>query len=179
MDIRTILTPLDFSGCSLAVVREVASLAAKLDARVVLLHVAALPAGVPAQAHVWPDGREVAASDFLVAESRERMERFAAEARRGGVSVDVTVRVGPITPTILAAIDELGADLVVMGTHGRTGLARLVLGSVAEGVAHRARVPVLLIRREPRPDCGRATCEWCAEADRSPAEQRIEAETQG
>ncbi len=46
---------------------------------------------------------------------------------------------------ILAAADRVGADMIVMGTHGRTGLSRLVLGSVAEAVLRRAAVPVLVV----------------------------------
>lgn len=179
MNIRTILVPLDFSTCSLGVARDVADLAERLGARVVLLHVALLPSGVPPGAHVWPDGREVGASDHVTGDARERLAGFAEVAGRGGVPVEAIVEVGPVVPTILSVCDRVGADLLVMGTHGRSGLARLVLGSVAEGVSHRARVPVLLVRRQPRASCGHASCQWCADGDRSAAEEQLAAEREG
>ncbi|MEZ4240736.1 MAG: universal stress protein, partial [Myxococcota bacterium] len=110
----------------------------------------------------------------------EKLARFALAARRAGApEVDVAVEVGPVVDGVLAAAEELGADLIVMGTHGRTGLARMVLGSVAEGVVHRAHVPVMLVRREPSAACGRASCEWCAEDGQSPAERQVLAEREG
>ena len=71
------------------------------------------------------------------------------------------------------------ASLIVIGTHGRTGLARLVLGSIAEGVAQAARVPVMLVRREVRPECARGSCEWCVREGQSPAEARLSVESEG
>lgn len=177
--IRTILVPVDFSTCSLLVTRQAAGLAAQLGARLVLLHVAELPAGLSPDARVRPDGVPQAASDLVVDDSRALLVRFADAGREAGIGVDEVVELGPVVPTILAVADRVGADLIVMGTHGRQGLARLVLGSIAEGVTHRAHVPVMLIRREARPECGRASCEWCPESGHSPAEDRLAAESEG
>ncbi len=179
MDIRTILVPVDFSTCSLLVTRQAAGLGARLGARVVILHVAELPSDVKPDTHVRPEGADRTASDYLVADTRERLEPFAAAARELGATVDVDVRVGPVVSTIADTSTSIGADLIVMGTHGRTGLARLVLGSVAEGVAHVSHVPVMLVRRESRPECARESCEWCPHEGRSPAEQRLAGESQG
>lgn len=179
MNIRTILVPVDFSKCSLLVTRQAAGLAARLGARIVVFHVSELPADVAAGAHVRPDGVDRTAAEYLAADSRERLASFAEAAHEVGAEAEVDVAFGPVVPTILAAADALGADLIVIGTHGRTGLARIVLGSVAEGVAHKAHVPVMLVRRESRPECARASCEWCPHEGRSPAEQKIAAESQG
>jgi nucleotide-binding universal stress UspA family protein len=179
VNIQTILVPVDFSTCSLLVTRQAAGLAARLGARVVVLHVAELPAGVPPDTHVRLDGVDSTAGDYVGDDTRARLAPFAEAARASGVETSVEVRFGAVVPTILAAADTSHADLLVIGTHGRTGLARAVLGSVAEAVAHKAHVPVMLVRRESRPECARESCEWCPHAARSPAEERIAAETQG
>jgi len=179
MNIQTILVPVDFSTCSLLVTRQAAGLAARLGARVIVLHVAELPASLPADAPVRADGSRQTAGEYLLADSRERLVPFVDAATGAGATVELDARVGPVVPTILAAAAERGADLIVIGTHGRTGLARIVLGSVAESVAHQAHVPVMLVRRESRPECARASCEWCPHEGQSPAEARIAAETDG
>ena len=71
-------------------------------------------------------------------------ERHALE--QAGYEVSVSVRFGDPTTAILATATEVQASLIAMATHGRTGLSHLLLGSVAERVLHRARVPVLLVR---------------------------------
>lgn len=179
MNIQTILVPVDFSTCSMLVTRQAAGLAAKLGARVVVLHVATLPESLDAGAHVAPEGVDRTAGDYLVTDSLERLKPFVETAQELGAPAEASVRLGPVVPTILAAADADRADLILLGTHGRTGLARVVLGSVAEGVAHKAHVPVMLVRRESRPECARESCEWCPHDDRSPAEKRLAAESTG
>ncbi len=179
MTFDKILVPVDFSTCSLMVAREAAELAAKLGARIVLLHVSDLPAGLSADAHVSPEGADTTAGAFATSDADRRMVGFVAACEAAGAPVELRTEVGAVVPTILSAIDRVGAGLVVMGTHGRTGLARLVLGSVAEGVAHRAHVPVMLIRREARPSCRHTSCDWCVEGGRSPAEEQLQAESVG
>lgn len=179
MNIHSILVPVDFSVCSLLVTRQAAGLAAQLGARLVVFHVAELPPSVAANTRLHFEGTERTAAEILLTDTREELARFSEEARGLGAEVEVKVGLGPVVKGILSAADELRADLIVIGTHGRTGLARLVLGSVAEGVAQKAHVPVMLVRRESRPECKRESCEWCPHEGRSPAEQRIQAETQG
>lgn len=77
----------------------------------------------------------------------EELERFAAIYRDRGVEVETIVRAGYPATVIETAASEVGADLIALGTHGRTGLARLMIGSVAERVLHHARCPVLTTRR--------------------------------
>jgi len=81
MNIRTILVPVDFSVCSMLVTRQAAGLAARLGARLVVLHVSDLPAGVSPETHVRPEGVDRTASDYLVADGRERLAPFAEAAR--------------------------------------------------------------------------------------------------
>jgi nucleotide-binding universal stress UspA family protein len=73
------------------------------------------------------------------------LERFVASARQAGVQVNTLVAAGDPTLEILRQADETNADLLVMGTRGRAGLQRWVLGSVTEGVLRRAPFPVLTI----------------------------------
>lgn len=75
--------------------------------------------------------------------ARERIEELAS---RVGPKARIVLREGPAIDEILAAADEAEAQLIVMGTHGRSGLGRLALGSVAEGVVRRAKCSVLVVR---------------------------------
>ena len=68
------------------------------------------------------------------------------DLQESGFTVSVAVRFGDPVDEIVRFVETQGVNLVAMATHGRTGLRRLVLGSVAEGVLHRMEVPVLLIR---------------------------------
>ena len=78
--------------------------------------------------------------------AEEYLAPVAVELRKKAVRVTTHVRRGTPQDEILAAAKETGADLIAMSTHGRSGLGRLLFGSVAEGVLHRADVPVLLMR---------------------------------
>ncbi len=169
MDIRTILLPVDFSTCSMLVAAQAGAFASRLGARVVVLNVAELPPGVAATVHVNHDGKDTEVGAYLLDDTLERLAPFADAVRSAGAEAATASRIGPVAPTVVAAAEELGADLIIMGTHGRTGLARMVLGSVAEGVSRAARVPVMLLRRETRPECASASCDWCPHDGRSQA----------
>jgi nucleotide-binding universal stress UspA family protein len=134
--VRTVLHPTDFSDASAAALRVARSLARDHGARLIVLHVA--PAGavygtipVPLDLQPHQDSLEVI---------REVI---------GGTDlkypVETRLRLGHAAAEILRAAEEVGADLIVMGTHGRTGLRRLLTGSVAEAVLRRARCPVLIV----------------------------------
>ena len=86
--------------------------------------------------------------------AEEYLAPIAAALRARGVNVALDVRRGRPPEEILAAVQERGADLIAMATHGRTGLGRLLFGSVAEAVLRHATVPVFLIRH-PGPAPGR------------------------
>ena len=70
--------------------------------------------------------------------------------KRVGATGEVKVLEGPVASSIVACAEELGAELIVVGTHGRTGLARLTLGSVAEHVIRNAGCSVLAVRSPRR-----------------------------
>lgn len=78
--------------------------------------------------------------------AEERLTSLAQELEQRGFKVETVAREGFPPEVILGEADAVGADLIAMGTHGRTGLAHLVLGSTAERVVQRADCPVLTLR---------------------------------
>jgi nucleotide-binding universal stress UspA family protein len=82
--------------------------------------------------------------------AHELVERIASELRCAGFKVDTAVEVGDIRERIIDAAEEWGADLIVVGSHGRSGIPRLLLGSVAEFVARHAKCSVEIVRTSVR-----------------------------
>jgi nucleotide-binding universal stress UspA family protein len=78
--------------------------------------------------------------------ARELVERIAKELRSAGFKVDTAVEVGDIRERIIDSAAEWGADLIVVGSHGRRGIQRFLLGSVAEFVARHAKCSVEIVR---------------------------------
>lgn len=145
---KTILVPHDFSSCAnhaTALARDVAK---SHGAKLVLLHVGDLPAGFDPDALISPagGGASMRARDVVTAGAREHLDDLAARLRKDGVTVDTRLALGDVVEEILATAQREGADLIVMGTQGRSGLAAMVLGSVAEKVVRQAAVPVLTLR---------------------------------
>jgi nucleotide-binding universal stress UspA family protein len=142
--VRRILCPTDFSAVADAGVDRAVSLATREGAELVLLHVLA-----PITAYVVPD---VAGSVLVEVESRARedargeLRRLRDRVRRTGVQTHAALVQGSTPLQIARAAERLHCDLIVLATHGRTGLTRMLLGSVAEGVVRRAPCPVLTFR---------------------------------
>lgn len=144
--VRTILAPTDFSECSVAAMKQAVELAERFLAKVVFLHVMEQPAyGIELSLAHPAAHREVGA--VLAEMLREHVERVKAH----GIEVEWHLEVGTPFLEIRAAAERYGVDLIVMGTHGRTGLAHAVLGSVAERMVQHAPCPVLTVKvpREP------------------------------
>jgi nucleotide-binding universal stress UspA family protein len=138
-----ICCPVDFSETSRAALEEAADLARRDRSELTLVHVSEPP----------PVGTEGALAgprlaEAIAAEAEGQLEKWRVEAEKISLG---TVR-AKLIPQGLAAKEichlarEEGFDLVVMGTHGRTGLRHLVLGSVAERVVREAHCPVLVVR---------------------------------
>src|SRR5262249_37269564 len=147
-----ILVPLDGSGQSTAILALVARLRARLCADVELLHVlvATPPVGVPAFPPLPPDSSPADTA------ARAYLERVATRLPGLSPAAECVVRRGRAADVITAQIGDGGADLVAMTTHGRNGLARLLVGSVAEQVLRTAEIPVLLWKA-PIPPTGART----------------------
>ena len=139
---RHILVPHDFSDTAQQALSFAIELATKLGAKLTIVHAYEVPS------YGYPDGialtAEVAGSIRKAAETA--LEGVAARARRPGLEVQSMLRQGPAWSEINASARDAHDDLVVMGTHGRHGLARDLLGSVAEKVVRTAPCPVLTVR---------------------------------
>jgi nucleotide-binding universal stress UspA family protein len=140
---RKILVPLDGSRVAEGVLPHAKALAYSEGAELILLTVAANPA------------MDFAFSDpglaqGAVQEQEERSKAYITgienDLKAAGFKTSTLLRIGSVAEVILGVADELGADVIAMSTHGRTGPARWLLGSIAERVVHNSRVPVLLIR---------------------------------
>jgi nucleotide-binding universal stress UspA family protein len=137
-----VLCPTDFSECSTAAVDYAAALAAAFGVPLRLLHVitpfpiVAPLAALPTDSRVWETQEHV---------GRELLDAEAGRIRRPGGRVETELRTGPAVHEILAAAADWHADVIVLGTHGRGGFERLVLGSVAEKVLRKAGCAVVAV----------------------------------
>lgn len=135
-----ILYPTDFSADARPAFETACALASEGRGRLVVLHVERPPlttlggtTGVPPLPNeydretVWEELKDI-------------------QPARAGIAVEHRLEYGDPAAVILKVAQEIGADLIVMGTHGRTGLRRLLMGSVAERVVRKAPCPVLMVR---------------------------------
>jgi nucleotide-binding universal stress UspA family protein len=149
--IKKILVPVDFSEAVPALVHYAMEIVRGRGARVRLFHVVGPP--LPAVDPATGPAPDPGAFAELRESARVQLEGIAGGIK--GLTVDTRVVVGFAAQEIVREAGEWGADVVVIGTHGRTGLRRVVLGSVAEAVVRRAPCPVLAVRlrgEAPPPD---------------------------
>ncbi|MBK9264575.1 MAG: universal stress protein [Polyangiaceae bacterium] len=143
MPFRNILVPIDFDETSDHALERAVSLASTLGARVTVLHVYGLPV------YNYPDGSYIPTPEVIEnvkKGAREQLDAFVSKRRSEGVSVAALLREGRTADEVCAAATDMGADLIVMGTHGRGLIGRTLLGSVAEAVLRQATVPVMTVR---------------------------------
>jgi nucleotide-binding universal stress UspA family protein len=140
---RKILVPLDGSKVAEGVLPHARDLAYSQGAELILLTVGANPA----LEFVFSDP---GLAQSAVLEQEERSKNYIGEIERqlksAGFKTSTVLRVGSVAEVILGVAEELGVDCIAMSTHGRTGPARWLLGSIAERVVHNSKIPVLLIR---------------------------------
>ncbi len=146
VEVKRILCPVDFSPASAHSLNYAVALAQWYGASVTVLHVADARPDVPIDPPIGilPRGAAVLApadTERLLAAIRT----FGDAIPHGDVSLEPLVRSGPATREILEAADEMSADLIVLGTHGRSGFDRVVMGSVTEKVLRKARCAVLSV----------------------------------
>ncbi len=164
MDVQNILVPIDYSDDSQQALHWGASLAGKYGAKLLLLHV--IPTAVE---EVYPERTGLLSPTPSYYEFRapgiwtkhpiiiDRVDTahtelcdFAAKHLKDAVPVQVHIAVGKPSEEILRVAREEGVDLIIMGTHGRTGVRHLLLGSVAEDVTRHAPCPVFTVRLKAR-----------------------------
>lgn len=139
---KNILVPVDFSEIAEHATGYAFNLARSLGAKVHLLHAYLLPS-LPQTA----SGAEELAQKLEV-NAQTEMKRIADKHKESGLVGQLLVRLGDPRDSIVRTAKELPSDLIVMSSHGRQGLSRMLLGSVAETVVRTAPCPVLVVRAE-------------------------------
>jgi nucleotide-binding universal stress UspA family protein len=144
IDIKKILCPTDFSDFSTHALTYAVSFAQQYKAKLLLLHVVDVFLHDPVYfAPYVPDG---SAFEDFEKKARARLEEICKENVPAGIEVEPVVRVGRAFVEIVRAARELEVDLIVIATHGRTGLSHAMFGSTAEKVVRKASCPVLSIK---------------------------------
>lgn len=137
------VVPLDGSPVAEAIIPFVLEIAGPLDLEIALVRVLQ-----PVPPQVIEGSRHVVVEDVQARrlDAQEYLAALAAELRAKGIRAQTHVRRGDPPAEIVACAREIGADLIAMTTHGRSGLGRLVFGSVAEAVLRHSHLPVFLMR---------------------------------
>jgi nucleotide-binding universal stress UspA family protein len=143
--LKHILVPVDFSQCSLKALRYAVAFARQFKASITLLYVV--------QQYYLPGdftgGLDYAALEKEIEEnSAKELESIAAKQVGKKAPWKVLLRMGRPVDQIIRVADELNADLIILATHGHSGLKHVVLGSTAENVVRHAPCPVLTVRAE-------------------------------
>jgi nucleotide-binding universal stress UspA family protein len=135
---RKILLPTDFSDVSARALDVAMTIGSRFDSMITLFHVYALPSAPYMDTYAWP------VEDFAAAAQRALDEALAGACGRYP-RMNAVLASGQAWDKIVDFVRELGFDLIVMGTHGRRGVSRWLLGSVAEKVVRLSPVPVLTV----------------------------------
>jgi len=145
---KTIVVPHDFSSSANHAAALARDEAKAHGGKLVLVHVIDLPVAFGPETTLLVGGSEtpIGMREYAVRRATEHLHDLANRLQADGVEVTSFVRVGIPVDEILQVVDEQKADVVVMGTHGRTGLRHLIAGSVAERVVRGSPVPVLTTR---------------------------------
>jgi nucleotide-binding universal stress UspA family protein len=146
LSIHKIICPTDFSDSAAAALAESLRLARWFGAKVIVLHV--MPFAVPVGGDVGYIPVPIANDGAVRKEKLLETRRFVDAMKHTGVPVEPMVREGNASEEIRRTVRETRADLVVMGTHGRSGFQRLTLGSVTEAVLLDPPAPVLTVHRD-------------------------------
>ncbi len=143
IQVQRILVPIDFSEHAEAVIVWAIHLAREHNSRIVLLHVYHLPVefqqveGAYLPADFWASVKE---------DAKRSLTDYGERIRRAGIEVDEITREGYPATVIEDEVERQQADLIVIGSRGRTGLKHLLLGSIAERVVQKASCPVLTVK---------------------------------
>jgi nucleotide-binding universal stress UspA family protein len=144
-----ILAPTDFSDLARSAVREAAVLTERFGGRLMLLHVIPKQHATQGYDPSFRGARLSTAEGFIAIEdASEELEREAEQLRAAGLDAWGRVELGDPGTKIPELAQALGVDMIVMGTHGRTGLKKLFLGSVAQQTLESSQCPVLLMKED-------------------------------
>jgi nucleotide-binding universal stress UspA family protein len=140
---KTILVPLDGSPLAEAVLPHAQALATAEDAQIILLRVSVNPA---AEFAFSEPSLASSLVDSLEAESLTYLQAIRARLQKAGLRTRFLIRQGAVAEIILQVAAGERADVIAMSTHGRSGVRRWLLGSIANRVVNHSPIPVLLIR---------------------------------
>lgn len=129
---NTIMVPSDGSKFALKAEDVAISIAGKFQGKLVVVHII--------------DEKLINPFEVLEEEGKNILEKAALKGEKQGVQVDQVLLVGNPAHDMAKIVEKTGADLVVIGTHGKTGLKKILLGSVAENTIKTVKIPVLLIK---------------------------------
>jgi len=148
LSLRKILVPIDLSASGRRVLAQAQEFALKFSSSIDLLHVWTPPAMLAPEALITGVGTtEQPFLEFLGNSAREHLSKFESQAQADGVQIGRSYcELGDPATTIVEHASSGGYDLLVLGTHGRTGLSHALMGSVAEKVVRRAPCAVLTVR---------------------------------
>jgi nucleotide-binding universal stress UspA family protein len=148
MNWKTILVPHDFSSSAnhaAAIARDEAK---AHGSKLLLLHVIQLPSQFQPDTAIVPEetGAPIGLREYAVKQAEAHLEDLSARLAKDGVTAQTFLRIGNPVDEILTFVTENNVDLIVMGTHGRSGVAKMLAGSVTERVIRAADIPVLTTR---------------------------------
>jgi nucleotide-binding universal stress UspA family protein len=150
---KRILVPTDFSSASLRALDRAIDLGRRLGAQLIVLHVVE-PVYYPMADIMYGVGPDLGnVYEEIERAARAQLARLATKLRARGVAVRTLLGSGTAYQVIVDSARKIKADLIVMSTHGRTGLSHVLIGSVADRVVRSAPCPVLTVRgaaRSPR-----------------------------
>jgi len=135
---KSILVPLDGSKLAEAILPELEKVASSTKARIILLRVC--------RAHVFPGQDPTKAEVEVIREAEKYLNEIAQRLTAKDLDAEIHVRYGDVAEEILSHSKRNEIDLISMSTHGRSGLGRWLLGSVAEKIVRHSEKPVLLLR---------------------------------
>jgi nucleotide-binding universal stress UspA family protein len=138
MNIQHILVPLDFSADAEQAFNDALGLAQPLQARLTLLHVIYMPVAIEESLSVYLAEMESSAE--------QEMARYQQRVKDAGITAETVIVCGTPFREIIEVARTQQVDLIIMGTHGRTGMKHLLIGSVAERVVRLAPCPVMVTR---------------------------------
>ena len=140
-NVKKILAPIDFSEYSMEALRGGMELAKDLDGELHIVHV------VAPHFALFDKMREQARETLMVEEAEEELARIRKDDCGNSAKVFTQVMVGPPVPKLIEYAKEQQIDLILLSTHGRTGIEHLMIGSVAEKLVRAAPCSVLVFRR--------------------------------
>lgn len=143
--INSILCPIDFSDASTNAFRYACEFAKAMGSKIIFLNVVE-PRPMVADMTL----NYIPLEEDLAKAATEDLKPLVQEAESKGIAVQADVMIGTPAELILSQAAEFNASIIIMGSHGKTGLSRLLMGSVAEAIVRKARIPVLIVKADEK-----------------------------